>query len=177
MAKSKSTKPLSASLEDYLEAILQIDEAHQTVRTSEVAAHLKVEPPSVTHALHQLSRRKLIDHKPYRGIRLTAKGRRVAEEVARKHWVLKTFFMDVLAVKETIADDCACHLEHSIPDDVLERFIAYIQFEERCHRGGTEWVDGTGFVCHARMDKDGARDSCAQADPSAGDSRRRRSPS
>lgn len=158
---------MSASLEDYLEAILALGETRDPVRPKEVAEQLKVSAPSVTHALHQLKRRALIEHEPYQGIRLTSEGRRLAKEVARKHWVLKTFFMDVLAVKEEIADKCACRMEHSIPDEVLERFIAYIQFEERCHRGGTEWVEGTGFVCNTRMDLGGPCEQCKSRDKSS----------
>ena len=80
--------------------------------------------------------------------------------------------MDVLAVKEKIADQCACRMEHSIPDEVLERFIAYIQFEERCHRGGTEWVEGTGFVCNTQMDEGGPCIQCEKSGTPACDSHR-----
>jgi DtxR family transcriptional regulator, Mn-dependent transcriptional regulator len=161
MNTTPKSQPLSASLEDYLEAILNIHKARGSVRTKDIAERLNVSPPSVTYALHQLTRRKLINHEPYRGIRLTDQGQAVAEEVARKHRVLKTFFTDVLAVKEKMADECACRMEHTIPDEVLERFIAYIQFEERCHQGGTDWIEGTGFVCHTQADQGGPCEQCS----------------
>ena len=149
MAKEEK---ISASLEDYLEAIYEIIEEKQAVRAKDIANRLNVAASSVTIALRGLVKRKLINHVPYDVITLTPHGKKLAKEVARKHGILKQFFVKVLAVEEKIADDCACKMEHVVPDEVLKRFVAYIKFEETCNHGGTKWIEGVGFVCHAYED-------------------------
>ena len=62
---------LSASLEDYLEAILQLEREVRVARVSEIADQLKVSRPSVTGALKNLAGRGLVSHAPYGHVTLT----------------------------------------------------------------------------------------------------------
>ncbi|NQT91204.1 MAG: metal-dependent transcriptional regulator [Lentisphaerae bacterium] len=138
---------LSASLEDYLEAIYVVSEEKSAARATDVGEKLGVANSSVTNALQSLVKKKLVKHAPYDLITLTPKGKSVARRIVRRHRVLKDFFVNVLAVTEEVGEDCACKVEHVVPDEVLERFTEYIKFEASNHRGGTSWVEGTGFVC------------------------------
>ena len=137
---------LSASQEDYLEAIYQVLREKQAARAKDIAQRLGVAASSVTNALKALKERKLVNHAPYDIVTLTAKGKRVAEAVVQRHEVLQRFFADVLCVEQAVAESCACKMEHEVPDVVLERLVAYIQYTEAGGRGGAVWVDGQGFV-------------------------------
>lgn len=140
------SKKISASLEDYLEAIHQIISDKQAVRAKDIAKRLDVAPPSVTSALRSLVKQKLINYAPYDVITMTAQGQIMAKDIVRKHSVLKRFFTKVLAIDESAADECACKIEHVISDKTLERFVEFIKFEEKSHSSGTRWVEGKGFV-------------------------------
>ncbi len=155
------TEKLSASLEDYIEAIYQIAAVGSGVHVKDVAERLSVAAPSVTSALRSLVRRGLVNHAPYEVITLTHRGRKLAKGVVLRHEVLTKFFTEVLAVEKTLAEDCACKMEHIVPDEVLERFIEFVKFEERCDLGGTEWIDGVGFVCNAHAAKGDLCESCS----------------
>ena len=85
----QETATLSASLEDYLEAILQLERASRVARVSEIAEHLKVSRPSVTGALRNLSARGLVSHAPYSHATLTEEGARIALEVERRHIAMR----------------------------------------------------------------------------------------
>ena len=100
---SKRTQ-LSASLEDYIEAIYNIVAEKQKARSKDIAACLNVSGASVTEALRSLSKKGLINYAPYAAITMTSKGRTVAKDVVRRHNALKQFFMDVLGIKNDIAD-------------------------------------------------------------------------
>lgn len=139
--------PLSSSLEDYLEAIFHIVREKQAARAKDIADRLSVGRSSVTGALKALSERDLVNYAPYDIITLTDKGRTVAEEIVRKHEVLREFFVKVLSIEEGEADAAACKLEHTISETVFERFIEFIEFVERCPRGGTKWIKGFGYYC------------------------------
>ncbi len=148
-------KELSASLEDYLEAIFHIIAEKGVARAKDIAKRLKVGASSVTGALRSLANRGLINYAPYEVITLTAKGKRIAQDVVRRHEVLRDFFVKVLAVDEVEADKAACQMEHSIPKTILERFIRFAEFVEVCPRGGAKWVAGFGYYCDQ-----GTQDNC-----------------
>ncbi|OPY13821.1 MAG: Transcriptional regulator MntR [Syntrophus sp. PtaB.Bin138] len=141
------TDTLTASLEDYLEAIFQIIAEKQAVRPKDIARRLKVSNASVTGALRSLAEKKLINYAPYDVISLTSDGKTAAKDVIRRHEVLRDFFVKVLAVEETNADQAACQMEHSIPRDILERFIQFAEFIEVCPRGGSKWIAGFSHHC------------------------------
>jgi DtxR family Mn-dependent transcriptional regulator len=138
---------LTASLEDYLEAIFRIIEEKQAVRAKDIARRLNVSNPSVTGALRSLADKELIAYAPYDVISLTPKGKAAATDIARRHEVLRDFFVNVFAVEEQAADEAACRMEHSIPKDILERFIRFAEFVEICPRGGAKWISGFGSYC------------------------------
>ncbi len=151
-----STQGLSASLEDYLEAIFHIVAEKQAARAKDISNRLKVKASSVTGALRTLSEKGLINYAPYDVITLTPKGREIAADVVRRHEVLRDFFIRVLAVEEKEADEAACKIEHTIPKTILERLIQFAEFIEVCPRGGSKWIAGFGYRC----DHDSSLENC-----------------
>ena len=152
---------LSASLEDYLEAIYQVIAEKQLARPKDLAIRLQVAPSSVTHALQALVSRGLVEHAPYEAVTLTEQGEKTARVVVHRHEVLTEFFSDVLAVDAPEAAECACRVEHAISDTVLERLVEFINYEKRCHHGGATWVEGKGFICHSPLHDSDLCGSCA----------------
>lgn len=150
------TDTLTASLEDYLEAIFHIIAEKQAVKPKDIAKRLKVSNSSVTGALRSLAEKKLINYAPYDVISLTPTGKTAAKDVIRRHEVLCDFFVKVLAVEECDADKAACQMEHSIPKMILERFIQFAEFIEVCPRGGSKWIAGFGYHC----DHDNNQENC-----------------
>ena len=138
---------LTASLEDYLEAIFTIIRDKQAVRPKDIAKRLGVGNSSVTGALRALAEKELINYAPYDVITLTHTGKEAAREVVRRHEVLRDFFVNVLAVDEKDADTAACQMEHSIPKLIIERFVQFAEFVEVCPRGGAKWIAGFGYHC------------------------------
>jgi DtxR family transcriptional regulator, Mn-dependent transcriptional regulator len=151
-----TAKSLSASLEDYLEAIFQIICHKQAVRAKDIAKRLGVSSSSVTGALHSLAERKLVNYAPYDVITLTDEGLAIAKDVARRHEVLRDFFIKVLSVDEAEADEAACGMEHSVQPNLLERLILFAEFADSCPRLGLQWMDGVGYHCNNGV----KRDSC-----------------
>ena len=146
---------LSASLEDYLEAIYLIIAEKGDARPKDVAQRLDVAASSVTNALQGLARRDLVNHAPYDLITLTKRGAKLAAGVVHRHEVLTDFFTRVLSVEAEEAVSCACKMEHAVCDVVLDRLVEYVKYEQRAHPDGTHWVDGTGFVSSGARDATG----------------------
>ena len=149
---------LSASLEDYIEAIAHIVDEKKVARGKEIAKRLKVSRASVTEALRSLSKKGLINYEPYEVITLTAKGKEVAGDVIRRHEALKEFFVKVLAIDETIAEESACRIEHAAPAEVIDRLIRFVKFIEICPRGGADLIQGFSDYC----EKGRTKKSCTE---------------
>lgn len=168
--KAKAAMPqknnLSASLEDYLEAIYHIIHDKNMVRmarSKEIAARLQVSRASVTEALRALAKRKLINYSPYEAITMTAKGEKAAESVIFRHDALKQFFIEVLAVDTLVAEEGACRVEHAAPPEVIAQMISFIEFLKICPRGGSELLQGFADYCRqgkTRANCDECMSSC-----------------
>ncbi|MBW1940390.1 MAG: metal-dependent transcriptional regulator [Deltaproteobacteria bacterium] len=134
------TKALSASMEDYLETIFHIVVEKQAARAKDIAKRLDVNNSSVTGALRSLSEKGFINYAPYDLITMTEKGKKHAEDIVRRHEALRDFFVKILCIEETEAEDTACKMEHSISRTVLDRLIQFVEFVDLCPRGGEEWL-------------------------------------
>lgn len=119
---------LSESLEDYLEAILQLEREALVARVSQIASVLGVSRPSVTRALKALSGRELVEHESYGYVTLTPLGRQVASHVERRHLALRDFLVGVLHLSSESAETAACRMEHALEPDVFERFAEFADF-------------------------------------------------
>lgn len=124
-------KKISASLEDYLEAIYKIIEEKQGVKAIEISRRLGVGRSSVTEALKVLAEKKLVNYGRYDVISLTPAGEKVAEKVILKHKVLYEFFTEILGVDNKQAQENACVIEHVITEDILKRLISFIEFNKQ----------------------------------------------
>lgn len=149
---------LTASLEDYIEAIYHIEKELSQARGKDIAARIGVSNASVTEALRTLSRKGLIHYAPYEAITLTSSGLTTAEDVIRRHNALKRFFIEVLAIDEPIAEAGACRVEHAAPPEIIERMIQFIDFIEVCPRGGDDLIRGFADFC----EKGRTRANCEQ---------------
>lgn len=123
---------LSESLEDYLEVILELENANKVARAKDIAERLGVQRGSVTGALKGLGERKLINYEPYSYITLTPRGKKIAAKITKRHEVLKEFFARVLLVDDQRAEATACRMEHAIDDVTMTRLIEFIDYVFRC---------------------------------------------
>jgi DtxR family Mn-dependent transcriptional regulator len=110
---------LTRSKQDYLKALLALGPAGERVGTSRLAARLGLSAPSVTNMLARLTAERLVLHAPRAGARLTARGRREALAIVRRHRILETFLVRVLHLDGADVHADAEILEHHVSDRVL----------------------------------------------------------
>jgi DtxR family transcriptional regulator, Mn-dependent transcriptional regulator len=114
----------SAAVEDYSKAIFALQaRSPEPVATNALAERLGITPGSVSAMLKKLDELGLIRHVPYRGVRLTPAGRRLALEVIRHHRLLESFLADSLGMSWDRVHAEAEILEHVLSED-LEQLIA-----------------------------------------------------
>jgi len=149
MVVTKKTD-LSASLEDYLEAILELsaDEGH--AHSKDIAERLNVARPSVTGALRTLKKKGLANYEPYGSVTLTKAGRTAAEKVALKHEIIKSFFVDVLGVESETAQQAACKAEHALGPDVISKLLSFSEFFGRHNKNGHNFIRRFQKFCNQK---------------------------
>jgi DtxR family transcriptional regulator, Mn-dependent transcriptional regulator len=121
-----ATKYLSRTpaVEDYAKAIFALESrSAEPVSTNALAERLEITPGSVSAMLKRLGELGVITHEPYRGVRLTADGRRIALEVIRHHRLIESFLAEALGMSWDRIHAEAEVLEHVISED-LEELIA-----------------------------------------------------
>ena len=111
---------LTSSMEDYLEAVLMIQQRHGYVRCVDVAEQLGVSKHSVSRAVKELSKSGHFVKKPDCTLSLTEIGLQLAEQIYEKH----RFFTEQLiavGVDPKTAEQDACSIEHAISAESFQK--------------------------------------------------------
>ncbi len=111
----------SASIENYLKVIYQLQDAEDAVSTTALADALGVSAASATNMVKKLAALKLAEHSPYRGVALTRAGEKRALEMVRHHRLIELFLTETLGVPWDQVHAEAEKMEHVISEDLEER--------------------------------------------------------
>ncbi len=116
----------SDATQDYAKAIYALEgkTGGAPVATNDLAARLGVSAGSASAMLKRMADVGLVDHVPYRGVKLTDDGRRVALEVLRHHRLLELYLVEHLDVPWDRVHDEAEALEHVLSEDLEARIAA-----------------------------------------------------
>jgi DtxR family Mn-dependent transcriptional regulator len=141
---------LSASLEDYLEAIFNLARESNIARSKDIAKLLGVSRSSVTGALRVLKKKGLANYKPYDYVTLTESGQAAAAEIAGKHEILKSFFVNVLGLKADVAQQAACKAEHALGPEIIVKLLSFIEFVTQSSKNGCDLADEFQIFCTSK---------------------------
>ncbi len=122
--------PVTSSLQDYLEVILNLVQEKKGARVTDIADQLNIAKPSVIQALALLKEKGLITQDRYGPVELTPEGRRYALKVQHRHKVIYGFLTQVLGVSPKAAEEDACLMEHDLSRETFNRLLEYLQEQE-----------------------------------------------
>jgi DtxR family Mn-dependent transcriptional regulator len=138
---------VSASLEDYLEAIYHTVQAKGAARAKDIVQRMGVHNSSVTQALRALSEKELVNYAPYDTVTLTESGEAIALDVVHRHEVLREFLGNVLGLPDDEADAGACRMEHAISGPILDRLVQFVKYFETCPAADIRFDPEAGYFC------------------------------
>jgi Mn-dependent DtxR family transcriptional regulator len=119
---------LPRAIEDYLKAILILQNRNGTVRSLDVAESLHVTKPCVSRAMKVLRECGYLSMDADKHLCLTEEGRVAAELIYRKHCTLKQLLVS-LGVRPDIAEKDACGMEHIVSDETLDKITSFLSGE------------------------------------------------
>ena len=126
----------SANIEEYLEAIFRLlQKDKEYAKTGELAEVLHVKPASVTQMVQKLAAKKYLKYEKSKGVRLTAKGRKLALDVLRRHRVAERLLVDLLGVSWEEAHDVACDWEHMLTPELCNMVLEKLEDPSTCPHG------------------------------------------
>ena len=107
--------------EDYVEAVEDITREQGKCRVIDLARHFGVSHVTVTKIIKRLHREGLVETQPYRPIKLTARGRRLAAKSRKCHEIVYQFLLAIGVDARTAAIDSE-GIEHHVSPATLKKF-------------------------------------------------------
>ncbi|MCH8967246.1 MAG: metal-dependent transcriptional regulator [Planctomycetes bacterium] len=134
---------LRTSVQDYIKTIYELEIAQKRPATKALADLLGVQMASVTGMVKHLAADGFLKHVPYRGFKLTPKGRDLALRMLRRHRLIELFLVHTLGLGWDEVHSHAEQMEHAVSDALCERMDDYLghpQFDP--HGAPIPGVDG-----------------------------------
>lgn len=115
------------NIEDYLEAIWDLQKNKGYVKVKDIADKLEVTRPSVSEMIKKLSENEYIIYEKYGGIIFTGRGKKLALEIKKCH-NLFVEFLKIIGVSEENAQQDACKLEHDVSPETITCLLEFVEF-------------------------------------------------
>lgn len=126
---------VSPVTEEYLEQIYRLEKEHGVARTTQIAERVGVSLGTVTNTIEALKQRHLVLHEPYKGVKLTETGRKIALTVLRRHRLSERLLTDFLNIEFSKVHDHACRLEHVLTNDLAKSLEKALGHPKTCPHG------------------------------------------
>ena len=123
------------ALEDYLKAIYQLSEESRPVIAARIADETGVSPSTIFATLRRLAKEGYVTINRRKEIHLTGDGKKVAENIVRRHFLTERFLTDLLGLDWVKAHQEAHRLEHAISQEVEERLAKLLSHPTTCPHG------------------------------------------
>ena len=121
--------------EEYLEAIYRLENKTGFARTMQLSRELGVVPGSITNTIENLERKQLVVHEPYKGVKLTPSGRKIASSILRRHRLAERLLTDFLQIDWSEVHEPACKLEHALTPEIIKPLEKALGHPKRCPHG------------------------------------------
>src|SRR5919112_2505846 len=123
------------AVEQYLETILELEEAGIVPLRARIVERLGVTAPAVSETVRRLEREGYVTLDEDRVLHLTDSGRDYATAVLRRHRLAELLLVDVLKVPWSQVHEEACRLEHAISENLEAHLVALLGDPGSCPHG------------------------------------------
>ncbi|MDD3225435.1 MAG: transcriptional regulator MntR [Clostridium sp.] len=123
----KEDKPLTASMEDYLEMVYRLSLNTGFTRIHELSHALNVQPPSATKMVQKLAELQLLKYEKYGILTLQQKGKTLGAELLNRHNIIENF-LRILGVSESNVLEETEKIEHTVSKQTTKCFQDFSKF-------------------------------------------------
>lgn len=115
---------ITEATENYMEAILILNQNLGSVRAVDIANYLGFSKPTISQYMKQYVQQGLVEIGSDGHIKLTEEGQKVAESTLERHRIISAIFMALGVSKETALED-ACKVEHDLSEETFNCMKAH----------------------------------------------------
>ena len=149
-------KNLTESLEKYLLAVYELSKTNESIIVKDVAAYLEIGGASTAEAIRTLTKRGYLNYVPYGPVSLSEEGLNAVEKKLYRHNTISNFLNRVLNIDKASSDKNASAIEYSMTEDVLIKFVNFLDFMEQCSCKEPKWMKS----CKHRLENGTVSEKC-----------------
>jgi DtxR family Mn-dependent transcriptional regulator len=128
-------KAVSPAMQRYAAEVFRIQQDHQQVSLSHLAEHVDSSPQAIARMVKRLTDAGFATYEPYRGVRLTTDGERIAMPSLRRHRLGEVFLVKVMGYDWASAHDLTDTFERGINDELEDRIDELAGHPTNCPHG------------------------------------------
>jgi DtxR family Mn-dependent transcriptional regulator len=126
---------ISETMRDYLGEIYRLGQGEAWVSTTALAERLNVSGPATVRMVRRLHDYGLVAHAPYKGVRFTPDGKKVALLNLRRHRLVERFLVDVMKFGWHEVHDQADGFQKGITQTIEDRMDDLLGRPTACPHG------------------------------------------
>ena len=126
---------VSPAMQRYAAEIYRLQQDHDQVSLSLLSSHVDASAQAISTMVKRLNKSGHLIHEPYRGVKLTAEGERIAMPSLRRHRLTEVFLVKVMKYDWASAHELADTFEKGINDQLEDRMDELADHPTRCPHG------------------------------------------
>jgi DtxR family Mn-dependent transcriptional regulator len=126
---------VSPAMQRYAAEIYRLQQDHKQVSLSLLSSQVESSAQAISTMVKRLNKSGYLIHEPYRGVRLTESGEKIAMPSLRRHRLTEVFLVRVMRYDWASAHTLADTFEKGINDELEDRIDELADYPTRCPHG------------------------------------------
>ena len=127
--------PASPAMQRYAAEIFRLQEDHEQVSLSLLSSHVESSAQAISTMVKRLNKSGYLIHEPYRGVRLTPEGEKIAMPSLRRHRLTEVFLVKIMKYDWASAHGLSDVFERGVNDELEDRMDELAGHPTRCPHG------------------------------------------
>ncbi|MFN8414481.1 MAG: metal-dependent transcriptional regulator [Anaerolineales bacterium] len=126
---------VSPAMRRYAAEIYRLQEDHEQVSVSLLSSHIEASTQAISTMIKRLNKNGYLVHEPYRGVRLTPDGEKIAMPSLRRHRLTEVFLVKVMKYDWASAHELSDVFERGVNNELEDRMDELAGHPTRCPHG------------------------------------------
>src|SRR5512145_2655045 len=126
---------VSPAMQRYAAEIYRLQQDHEQVSLSLLSSHIESSAQAISTMVKRLNKNGYLVHEPYRGVRLTSSGEKIALPALRRHRLTEVFLVKVMKYDWASAHELSDVFERGVNDELEDRMDELAGHPTRCPHG------------------------------------------
>lgn len=118
----------SATKENYIKELYYLHLKNANISLSDLGNNMNVSKPTANDMIKKLKAEGIVNYRRYKPIKITAKGKKIAASILRKHRLSEMFLLQIMEFGWEEVHEIAKELEHIKMDKLFDRMDELLGF-------------------------------------------------